>query len=75
MVFFNSEGGTYKVVQREIIDFNEIYLTKVSKEKVKSGLPNSRARDLVQLEIYLGHTEAYFVENNRVTQFRGELRN
>lgn len=75
MVFFNSEGGTYKVDQREIIDFNEIYLTKVSKEKVKSGLPNSRARDLVQLEIYLGHTEAYFVENNRVTQFRGELRN
>lgn len=73
MVFFVSNGTTFKMVSREIMDFNAAYLTTIAKNRVKAGLPNSKARDLVQLEVYLGPTEAFFIEKNKVVQFRGKL--
>ncbi len=73
MVFFISEGRSFKMLSQDIPESESMYLTTIPKKDVLTGLPNNRPRDLVQLEVYLGPTTAYFVENNKVIEFNGTL--
>lgn len=74
MMFFASNGKGFIQKSREIPEIENIYLTTVSKKYVLAGLPNNKARDLVQLEIFMGPTQAYFVEKTKVIEFKGKLK-
>lgn len=73
MVFFYSVGNGFDSKSKGVPKENNIYLTKISKTMVKSGLPKGKPRDLAQLETYYGPTTAYFVEGSEVVEFKGTL--
>lgn len=74
MVFFISNGKDYTKKIKEISDMDNMYLSTVPKKDVISGLPNNKSRDLVQLEMYLGQTTAFFVEKDQIVEFKGKLK-
>ncbi len=74
MVFFISQIQGYTTKYKTIPDNDITYLSFVGKDKIKAGLPNNKSRDLVQLEVFMGPTDAYFVEANKVIKFKGQLK-
>jgi hypothetical protein len=74
MVFFVSNPKGYRMISRDIADLNSIYLTTWLQKDNPTEPSQGRARDLVQLEIYLGPTKAYFVEKNKVIEYKGTFK-
>lgn len=73
MVFFSSDGKTFKNKFKKIPQDNLTYLSTVAEKHVQSGTPKNRPRDLVQLETYYGPTTAYYIEGDQIFKFNGKL--
>lgn len=73
MAFFISSPKGYKMIARDIPDVNSIYLTTLLQKDLPKESASSKARDLVQLEVYMGPTSAYYVEKNKVIEYKGSF--
>ncbi len=74
MMFFISQNQGFVTKAKPIPSDGVFYLSKINKEKVKVVLPNKQPRDIAQLEVFMGPTEGFYVEQNKVLRFKGQLK-
>lgn len=74
MMFFISQGDGFVTKAKPIPSDDIFYLSKINKEKVDVILPNKKPRDIIQLEVFMGPTEGYYIDQNKVLKFKGKLK-